>query len=553
MSKLSIPVSLLANNMATVENSASQSNPSSQFARNWVVEIKDFLNSKDPIDDVDKPTAFIFDVPKAMKAVKPAAYTPQLIALGPHHHWREDLYQMERYKLSHAKRIQTRYKDPPPTLLVERLTKIEYKIRGCYYNYLDLDKDILAWMMAIDGLFLLEFLMNIKSVSNSSNRGMSGNNLGDPFGRKSTYNSILKDISMLENQIPILVLNEILRGYTETTAHDLLSIMMVGICKELSPFSLNVNQPFNVVECAHLLDVLYRSIVPVLDLQEKHQDDDDEEVEDTEDQEAKQREDRCLKEEKKIISTSVGLVTAVRRNNILTLIVKIISRVTAFMEGGLSFSSPSQKERKDSTNKNNTEHPLLEEIMVPSVSQLRKAGIDFCPTNGDITTTKFDKRTKLFYLPVIHLDDRSEVVMRNLVAYEAFSDVSVPLVLARYTELMNGIIDTCEDAKLLREKKIIINQLKSDKEVADLWNGMSKKIRLCRVPFIDKAIADVNLCYHNTRKVKFQRMMKVYVYQSWKFLILVATVLLLFLTALQTFCSVYSCPRMFNIDISTDD
>ncbi|KAK9923035.1 hypothetical protein M0R45_031470 [Rubus argutus] len=50
------------------------------------------------------------------------------------------------------------------------------------------------------------------------------------------------------------------------------------------------------------------------------------------------------------------------------------------------------------------------------------------------------------------LDGNTEVVLRNLVAYEA-STVSGPLVLARYTELMNGIIDTKEDVKLLREKR----------------------------------------------------------------------------------------------------
>ncbi|KAL3528926.1 hypothetical protein ACH5RR_008248 [Cinchona calisaya] len=54
---------------------------------------------------------------------------------------------------------------------------------------------------------------------------------------------------------------------------------------------------------------------------------------------------------------------------------------------------------------------------------------------------------------------------------------SSPLAFTRYTELMNGIIDTQRDAKFLREKGIIVNQLKSDKEVADLWNGMSKSIK----------------------------------------------------------------------------
>ena len=90
--------------------------------------------------------------------------------------------------------------------------------------------------------------------------------------------------------------------------------------------------------------------------------------------------------------------------------------------------------------------------------------------------------------------------MRNLVAYEA-STVSDSLVFARYTELMNGIIDSVEDAKILREKKINVNNLKSDADVAEVFNGMSKAVRLTNVPYIDKVIEDVNKYYYSTGNV----------------------------------------------------
>ncbi|CAK9310373.1 unnamed protein product [Citrullus colocynthis] len=86
------------------------------------------------------------------------------------------------------------------------------------------------------------------------------------------------------------------------------------------------------------------------------------------------------------------------------------------------------------------------------------------------------EKAVIFYLPTISLDVNSEVVLRNLVAYEA-SKPSGPL---------NGIIDSEEDVKLLKEKGIILNHLNSDAEVAKLWNGMSKSIKLTKVPFLDK-------------------------------------------------------------------
>jgi hypothetical protein len=63
--------------------------------------------------------------------------------------------------------------------------------------------------------------------------------------------------------------------------------------------------------------------------------------------------------------------------------------------------------------------PLVEEIAIPSVTQLLKFGVNFCPAKGGLESINFDKSCGQFYLPVVHLDDNSEVVPRNLVAYEA--------------------------------------------------------------------------------------------------------------------------------------
>ncbi|KDP37018.1 hypothetical protein JCGZ_06074 [Jatropha curcas] len=155
-----------------------------------------------------------------------------------------------------------------------------------------------------------------------------------------------------------------------------------------------------------------------------------------------------------------------------------------------------------------------------------------------------------FYLPIVSIDVNTEVVLRNLVAYEA-SNASGPLVFTRYTELMNGIIDTDEDVKLLREKGIILNRLKSDQEAADLWNGMSKSIRLTKVPFLDKVIEDVNKYYDGRWKIKVGNFVKHYVFGSWQFLTLVAAIFLLLLMTLQAFCSVYNCARIFHINAAT--
>lgn len=136
-------------------------------------------------------------------------------------------------------------------------------------------------------------------------------------------------------------------------------------------------------------------------------------------------------------------------------------------------------------------------------------------------------------------------------AYEASSS-SGPLVLTRDTQLMNGIIDSEEDVRVLREEGVVLNHMKSDEEVAKMWNGISKSLKLTRVGFLDKAIEDVNEYYNGRMKVKVWKMMKVYVFSSWQCLTFLAAIMLLLLMTLQAFCSVYTCSRIFQVDSTVD-
>ncbi|GAB4832759.1 hypothetical protein Ancab_006776 [Ancistrocladus abbreviatus] len=557
------------------------SKESSSNDKRWVIEIQNFFEEEFDDDAHDMPVS-IFNVPKAHKAIKPEAYTPQLVALGPYHHWREDLYEMERYKLVCAKRVQAQFKNLEFQHLVDELVKLEYHIRACYHKHLDMDRQTLAWLMVIDGLFLLEFLHAYADKSHSvlaSSARMS--HLVDPAGKKVAHDSILKDILMLENQLPICVLKKILhvKFSSSDIADDMLPLVLIGICKQVSPLKYVENYPpSEVIENSHLLDLLYHLIIPRADQQQQGEEDlhikEDEE-------EANPSTFKYFETPSKTWNLSsrlnVGVIGRLKNLNLwsklnngvvdklknltnskpMTVVhgmpMNIIPKVPALSPiAPLGNFLPSDvKEAINPQNSaNDSKSPSVEEILIPSVSELCDAGVKFCP-GGDLTTIKFDSKDRKFYLPVIHLDSHTEVVMRNLVAYEALA-LSGPLVFARYTELMNGIIDTPEDVKLLRENKILVNHLKSDKEVADLWNGMSKTIRLTEVPHIDQAIADANAYYDSTPRVKFCRLMKKYVYGSWRMLIVLVTVLLLGLMALQSFCSVYNCHRVLNLNGQTN-
>ncbi|EER87965.1 putative UPF0481 protein At3g02645 [Sorghum bicolor] len=570
----------------------------------WVVQIRQSLEEDAPGDDDDDTgiPVSVFNVPKPLQVYKPEAYTPQFIALGPYHHWRPELYEMERYKLAAARRAQKRLSAAGLKLdaLVQQFARLERKIRAYYHRYLDFNGETLAWMMLVDGAFLLEFLQ-VYAVAAANDGGDVATAAGDGkalrrvtsrmqhlvdfAGRKSAHSLILRDMLMLENQVPLFLLRRILEPQCASPgeAGELLPRMVTGLMKELCPFKMLDKFPaIDVGKHAHLLEVLYYLLVP-----KPAGADDGAAAEADADAHGSRREDGYDIEEQQPVDGGAGdeeerpaaagceyvkqlLVTvssmasglnsgrmryvtrplafAVKAPWKMLTVVPGFSAmkqpVEAFFTSGADGGSTHPHDANGGGAGYLTRPPLIEEIMIPSVSELANVGIQFCPTSGDLSTIAFDARTVTFQLPVVTLDSNTEVVLRNLVAYEA-SAASTPLVLARYTELMNGIIDTDEDVALLRRRGVVLNRMKSDGEVAKLWNGMSRSVRLTKVAFMDRAVEEVNRYYNSRWRVKTKRFMRKYVFSSWQLLTFLAAIMMLLLTTLQAFCSVYTCSRWF--------
>ena len=543
------------------------SNPISFNEHMWVIEMRRSL--KEEVEEDNEVPVNIFNVPKALMANKPDCYVPQEVALGPFHRLRPELYEMERYKLAAAKRAKNNLPEVNFESFVHQLTRHETRIRACYHRFLRCNGETLAWMMAIDACFLLDFLQvyavrSGRAIKKSSSKMMT--HLVDYAGTKSAHNAILRDMVMVENQIPLYVLRKLLEFQFSALdeADDMLLLMLVGFGEDLCPFPMTyLSDQIHVEEQAHLLDFLYHVIVPPR-LKETS------EVEvviepENEDDEPNENKERSSPESNYVqqlflmiwdilsalAQSPIRLLKLPSFSNPVKLIMKFPWKNISNLPGFSIFYQNKNPENGNSnsnsnSNSNITKSPLMEEISIPSVSELCNSGLRFLPTNGSISSITFDPKTATLYLPTVSLDVNTEVTLRNLVAYES-SNASGPLIITRYTELMNGIIDTEEDAKILRERGIILNRLKSDEEVANLWNGMSRSIRLTKVPFLDKVIEDVNKYHSGIWKVKAGKFMKRYVFGSWQLLIFLATISIFLLMILQSFCSVYNCPRTFQI------
>ncbi|KAJ7966220.1 Plant protein of unknown function (DUF247) [Quillaja saponaria] len=553
----------------------------------WVIDLSRTLeedleshtNSNKEDDDELVSTVSIFNVPKTLISSKQEAYTPQVISLGPYHHRRLELFEMERYKLTSAKQVQknmkpgTKFRD-----LVDQIVCHDVQTRACYHRYLDFDHETLAWMFAMDASFLLEYLQTFCCYF-SPNKASEGSTISmrssvvnchlmmiDYTRRRTMHQEILRDVIMLENQIPLFLLREV-RGFYDQHDQDdqvheiVLVTMLMGFCKYLAPIKYLDDQNFKK-ECltkSHLLELVYDYIVaPKLQFPiETEQEQVDTETD--------------IKEEgtcwfSSAICAILQLVWFINwapihffikmcKSKIAMLLITLPWKVVGILfnfrgktavnnlvSSAENVAEGVDQNSTDSSITSDDESPLVEELAIPSVKELSKIGVKFHPSKGGLSTIKFDKSLGIFHLPVIHLNDNSDVVLRNLVAYEA-SVAPEAMVFTRYTELMNGIIDTEEDVRILRKVGILKNRMKSDKEVASLWNGMTKSVKVTKVPILDTAIECANGYYSTSWKVKMKATMKKYVYGSWPCLTFLAANVLIWLSTVEAVCSVYECSK----------
>ncbi|XP_027174220.1 putative UPF0481 protein At3g02645 [Coffea eugenioides] len=149
----------------------------------------------------------VFHVPDNLRDTKPEAYTPQLVGLGPYHHFWPQVQHMESHKRAAVlDYLEGLNKEDFIKLVEEGPEDFEPKIRSCYDRYLDLDKETLAWVVIVDGMFLLDFIDHL--APKEPNKNNPGSEDVDKDRIYSKPEALAADVLMLENQIPIVLIQE---------------------------------------------------------------------------------------------------------------------------------------------------------------------------------------------------------------------------------------------------------------------------------------------------------------------------------------------------------
>ncbi|KAK1417212.1 hypothetical protein QVD17_26336 [Tagetes erecta] len=425
----------------------------------WVDQMRKTLKTQIAVP-IDTPPLSIFTVPKDLKDEKLEAYVPQRIGLGPKHHFRTELYQtMEQNKLTAVKRVIKPHQVPDlEDQVAEKIKQIIPVVSACYDSFPETDADAFAWLFAIDGLFLLDQL---------------------GVYLEHGYAIDVKDFMMLENQLPLIVLKEIEKALSQSgeNVQDFWESKFRFFSESNSPFLLSKeNVDFDRVN--HLLDYMYHSIVNNEMLKSREVD--------FKKAGSMQAEKPATEELLEALIQAAGVIPAAKPFlGILGSLEKLLYET--------------EKET------------LIQEIKVPSVSELGDtAGVKFVLSTSEEGIRNISYVDGTCYLPVIKLNFDTEVILRNLVAYEKLMAKNslmggFGLELTEYVDFMCGIIDNANDVKLLREQKIIEGDMR-DEEIVNLFNGIGRSLgNMSGESRLRKTVAELNKVYDNVPSVRIRK------------------------------------------------
>ncbi|BAU02060.1 hypothetical protein LR48_Vigan10g129900 [Vigna angularis] len=149
----------------------------------------------------------IYKVPEKFRQGNPKAYIPQVVSIGPFHRQCEsngennNSKKMEELKLEYLQRFLDRNKQITMKDLFQELIEKEKRIRSCYAEPVNCNSNDFLTMILVDACFIIEHFLRFYTGLASIER--------DPLSKSWLANDVIHDLTLLENQLPFFVLEDI--------------------------------------------------------------------------------------------------------------------------------------------------------------------------------------------------------------------------------------------------------------------------------------------------------------------------------------------------------
>ncbi|CAA7055905.1 unnamed protein product [Microthlaspi erraticum] len=399
----------------------------------WVISIRDKLKQAHRDDDTTIwGKLCIYRVPNYLQENDNKSYFPQTVSLGPYHHGKKRLRSMEQHKWRAVNRVLKRTKHRIE-IYIDAMRKLEEKARACYQGSIGLTSNEFTEMLVLDGCFVLELFRG--TVEGFPEIGYAPN---DPvFAMRGLMHSIQRDMIMLENQLPLFVLDRLLelqlgtQNQTGIVAH-----VAVRFFDPLMPTGEAFTQP----DQSKLMNWLEKSLDSLGDKGELH----------------------CLD---------------VFRQSLLR-----------------SSPIPGPRSKHKRSSRDTRVVDKRQQQLVHCVTELREAGVKFRTRKTD---RFWDIEFKNGYLeiPKLLIHDGTKSLFSNLIAFEQ-CHINSTNNITSYIIFMDNLINSSEDVSYLHYCGIIEHWLGSDAEVADLFNRLCQEVVFDpKDSYLSRLSDDVNRYY----------------------------------------------------------
>ncbi|KAI8526871.1 hypothetical protein RHMOL_Rhmol12G0031300 [Rhododendron molle] len=454
---------------------------------NWATQVEDELKLMTTTETAEMQQwskQSIYKVPEGVTVLNRSAYRPEFVSFGPYHHMESHLEPMEKHKRRALLHFLKRSRKPLASYIAA-LAEVAQSLKDSYESLDPIwedDSDRFLELMILDGCFMLE-------VMRTSTLEMDDYSVNDPIfskhGKLHVVPYIRRDMMMLENQLPMLLLTTLVAVEKEEGTEGKWKEKEKGKGKEIVIISWKeeiaikdeefVNKlirefcfpnPWfaldsSIGKCLHLLDV-YRSSLLMEDTRER-----------------------------------IAFLFMKRRST-----------------GGAG-----------------------NDEVIRSAMELSDAGIRFKKSRSASLNDISFTGAGVLSLPPIVLDDTTEFTFLNLIAFERFH-VEAGNEVTSYIFFMSKIIQRVEDVSLLHAAGIIKNAIGSDKAVVKLFDSLSRDVTLDPDSSLYELHGKVNR-YWKERRMRVY-LMHNYFRNPWAILSLIAAVFLFFFTLAQTAYTILS-------------
>lgn len=495
-----------------------------ELKENWKQEIKDKLRVVEKAED-----SCIYRVPSKLRKVKEDAYNPRVISIGPFHRKNPDLVDaMREHKWRYMVSLLQQTTVPKESRecfekCADAIYNLDDEVRQCYAETIKYDKNELAKIMLLDGCFILELFIRYHEANAKKGDGDEAKNEKgdgpDPI-LKSTWMiaALQHDLALLENQIPFSILVRLYsivkpRATTEHSVAKLALMFFKPMSQKPIPDVLGTD------DFKHLLDLLHKFYF--------------------------------LKAEPPVASEPSEVSILVDNDE--------QSRCC------LSLSSKLFK-RSDESQTSSGHSPQPDDAAVNDkwgfnyrATELLESGVQFhmitSENDRNLLNMKFSESDGVLSIPTLIINESTSSIFRNLIAYEQYSLSSTNGVTS-YAFLMESLVRSSADSRLLREKRIIQHNLIRDQEYLNqfktILHGIVAKDDFYFADLRDQVNKYCESCCNLNKlqvflKVRFLKdirdLLSTYFSSTWSIISFLAAFALLILTFLQTYFTINSPPK----------